>query len=153
MAARKKSPPSLSWRAWPLAEYPARSALAAFAVAAAAAAIYFLGRSAVLAAVGALALLLSLHGHLLPRHYRLDDDGVSVSAIGIKKRRRWDYFHSYYADRLGVMLSTFSYPSRLDSFRGVNLRFAAGDRDRVVAFVAARLPAAERKRRRAPKAP
>ena len=149
MTARTKTPASLSWRAWPLVEYPARSALAAATVAAAAAAIYFLWDSTLFAALGAVVLLLSLHGHFLPRHYRLDDDGTFVSVIGIKKSRPWDYFHSYYADRLGVMLSTFSYPSRLDSFRGVNLRFAAGNRDAVVAFVATKLPQAEKKGRRA----
>lgn len=117
-------------------------------VAGTAAAIYFVWDSALFAVLGAVVLALSLHGHLLPRRYRLDDDGVSVSAIRFKKRRPWDYFHSYYADRLGVMLSTFTYPSRLDSFRGVNLRFARGNRDDVVAFVAARLPAAEKRRRR-----
>lgn len=148
MTARPKTPPSLSWRAWPLVECPARSALAAVTVAGTAAAIYFIWESALFAALGAVVLTLSLHGHLLPRRYRLDDDGASVSAIGIKKRRPWDYFHSYYADRLGVMLSTFTYASRLDSFRGVNLRFARGNRDDVVAFVAARLPAAEKRRRR-----
>lgn len=148
MTARQKTPPSLSWRAWPLVECPGRSALAAVMVAGTAAAIYFVWDSALFAVLGAVVLALSLHGHLLPRRYRLDDDGVSVSAIRFKKRRPWDYFHSYYADRLGVMLSTFTYPSRLDSFRGVNLRFARGNRDDVVAFVAARLPAAEKRRRR-----
>lgn len=148
MTRRKETPPSLSWRAWPLLEYPGRSALAAVAVAGTAAAIYFMWDSALFAVLGAVVLALSLHGHILPRRYRLDDDGVFVSVIGIKKRRPWDYFHSYYADRLGVMLSTFTYPSRLDSFRGVNLRFARDNRDDVVAFVATRLPAAEKRRRR-----
>jgi hypothetical protein len=148
MTDRKEIPPSLSWRAWPLVEYPARTTLAAVAVAGTAAGIYFIWDSALFAVLGAVVLALSLHGHLLPRHHRLDDDGVLVSVIGIKKRRPWDYFHSYYADRLGVMLSTFTYPSRLDSFRGANLRFARGNRDDVVAFVAARLPAAEKRRRR-----
>ncbi len=148
MTPRKKTPPSLSWRAWPLVEYPGRSALAGVAVVGAAAAIYFVWDSALFAVLGAVVLALSLHGHLLPRRYRLDDDGVSVSVMGIKKSRPWDYFHSYYADRLGAMLSTFTYPSRLDSFRGMNLRFARGNREAVVAFVGARLPRAEKRQRR-----
>lgn len=147
MIEPKTPGPSLSWRAWPLVEYPGRSAVAAAAIIGAAAAIYLVWNSAVFAALGAALLALSLHGHLLPRRYRLDDDGVFVSVIGLKKNRPWEYFHSYYADRLGVMLSTFGYPSRLDSFRGVNLRFAGGNRDAVVAFVAARLPRAEKKGR------
>ncbi len=147
MPEPKTTPPSLSWRAWPLVEYPGRSAAAAAAVIGAGAAIYFVWDTAFFAVLAAALLALSLHGHLLPRRYRLDEDGVFVSVMGVKKSRPWDHFHSYYADRLGVMLSTFSYPSRLDSFRGVNLRFAGGNRDAVVAFVAARLPRAEKRGR------
>ena len=148
MAKGKDTPSSLRWRAWPLLEYPGRTAVAAFTVTAAAAAIYFLWENPVFAVLGAAVLVISLHGHVLPRRFVLDDEGVFVSVIGIKKRRPWDYYHSYYADRLGVMLSTFTYPSRLDSFRGTNLRFSRGNRDEVVAFVAARLPAAEKISRR-----
>jgi hypothetical protein len=148
MAEPKTTPRAISWRAWPLVEYPGRSAAAAAAVIGAGAAIYLVWDTAFFGALGAALLALSLHGHLLPRRYRLDDDGVSVSVMGIKKSRPWDYFHSYYADRLGAMLSTFTYPSRLDSFRGVNLRFARGNRDDVVAFVGARLPRAEKRQRR-----
>jgi hypothetical protein len=139
---------ALSWRSWPLAAYPGRTAIALGATAAAGAAIFFLWQSPGLAAIGVLVLLVSLHGHLLPRRYRLDEEGVTVSVIGINTRKSWDHFHSYYADRLGVMLSTFTYPSRLDPFRGANLRFAGGDRDAIIAFVSARLPRAEKRGRR-----
>jgi hypothetical protein len=139
--------PQLRWRAWPLVEYPGRTALALVTVAGAAAAIFFLWHTAWLAAVGALALLLSLQSHVLPRRYELDAEGVTVTALGVRKHRPWDHFHSYYADRLGVMLSTFTYPSRLDSFRGMNLRFGRGNREAVSAFVAAQLPRAEKRRR------
>jgi len=138
----------LSWRSWPLVAYPGRTAVALGATAAAGAAIIFLWRSPGLAAIGVLALLASLHGHLLPRRYVLDDDGVSISVLGITGRKAWDHYHSYYADRLGVMLSTFTYPSRLDPFRGANLRFAGGDRDAIIAFVSARLARAEKRPRR-----
>jgi len=144
----KTSPRPLSWRSVPLLEYPGRSVLALAAVGATAAAIYFLWQSPLLAVVGALVLLASLHGHFLPRRYELDDEGVTVLVMGWNKRRPWDHFHSYYADRFGVMLTTFSYPSRLDSFRGVNLRFGRANRDDVITFVAAKLPRAEKKRGR-----
>jgi len=151
MADDENSASSLSWRSWPLLAYPGRTALALGVAAAAGVAVYYLWQSPGLAVVGVLALLASLHGHLLPRRYSLDDDGISISILGINARKRWDHFHSYYADRLGVMLSTFSYASRLDPFRGANLRFAGGSRDDIIAFVSARLPQAEKKagRRRA----
>ncbi len=134
---------TLEWRAWPLVLYPGRTALAVLLVVAATAIIYYLLRHVGLAAIFCLVLATSLHGHFLPRRYRLDDDGATVWTLGMKRSRPWDYFHSYYADRLGAMLSTFSYPSRLDTFRGVNLRFAR-NRAEVVAFVDAYLPPAEK---------
>jgi len=142
MAPRKKAPETLEWRAWPLVQYPVRSALGLALAAAAVATIYVLLRHVGLTVIFGAALLTSLHGHLLPRRYRLDDEGATVKVLGMKRTRPWDYFHSYYDDRLGVMLSTFAYPSRLDTFRGVNLRFAPDNRERVVAFAAARLPRA-----------
>lgn len=147
MAETRNETAPLQWRAWPLVEYPGRTALALATVAAAAAAIYFLWHAAWLAGVGGAALLLSLQGHLLPRRYELDAEGVTVTVLGLRKHRPWDHFHSYYADRLGVMLSTFTYPSRLDSFRGMNLRFGRENREAVSAFVAAQLPRAEKRRR------
>jgi hypothetical protein len=146
MAAAKTPPRPLSWRSVPSLEYPGRSVVALAALGATAAAIYFLWQSPVLAVVGAVVLLASLHGHFLPRRYELDDEGVTVSVMWWNKRRPWDHFHAYYADRFGVMLTTFSYPSRLDTFRGVNLRFGRANRDDVITFVAAKLPRAEKKK-------
>ncbi len=139
---------ALCWRSWPLVERPARSALAALVVVAAAAAVYALVHNVALTALGALVLVASLHGHIFPRRYALDEEAVSVSVLGMKRRRAWEYFHSYYADRMGVMLSTFTYPSRIDSFRGVSLRFAGGNRDEVTAFVKRKLPPARKRSRR-----
>ncbi len=139
---------ALEWRAWPLAQYPGRTAAAVVVVAAAGAAVAWVAQNVAFGVVGALILLFSLQAHFLPRRYRLDDAGVTVDAAGWKRTRPWDYFHSYYDDKLGIMLSTFSYPSRLDSFRGLNLRYGAARRDEVLAFVAARLPRAEKETRR-----
>ena len=144
---------TLEWRAWPLTQYPGRSALAAAIVVAAGVVVWWITRNVPFGAVGGLILLFSLQGHFLPRRFHLDDEGVAVDAAGWRRFRPWSNFHSYYADRLGIMLSTFSYPSRLDSFRGVNLRFGPANRAEVTAFVAERLPRAEKetRRRRAPR--
>jgi hypothetical protein len=143
--------PPLEWRAWPLVEYPGRTAIAVAAVIAVVALVWTITHNVPFSAIGGVIILFSLQAHLLPRDYRLDDNGVTIRAVGAAKSQPWTYFHSYYADKLGVMLSTFSYPSRLDPFRGFNLRFAAGNRDQVVAYVATHLPYAEapRSRRRA----
>lgn len=139
--------PALEWRAWPLRQYPGRSALALGVVAATGVAVGWVTHNVAFGVVAGVILLFSLQAHFLPRRYRLDDGGVTVDAAGRKRTRRWDSFHSYYDDKLGIMLSTFSYPSRLDSFRGLNLRYGPDNRDGVLAFVAARLPRAEKETR------
>jgi len=143
MAGARKTPPFLEWRAWPAATYPVRSAVALVVVVGATAAVFSLLHHAGWTALFVAVLIASLHGHFLPRRYRLDDAGVTVWTLGVKKFRPWDFFHSYYADKMGVMLSTFTFPSRLDTFRGTNLRFSRGaDAEAVLAFVAGRLPRA-----------
>lgn len=139
---------ALEWRAWPLVEFPGRSAIAVAAVVAVVALVWWITHNVPFSAVAGVIILFSLQGHLLPREYRLDDAGVTIRAFGAAKNQPWSYFHSYYADKLGVMLSTFSYPSRLDPFRGYNLRFGGGNRREVIAFVDAHLPHAEERRPR-----
>jgi hypothetical protein len=148
MAANHDTGSAVRWRYWPLTARPAISAVGVVVILAAAAAAYYISENAVVAAICLLALAASLQSHFLPRRYALDDAGVAVVALGIKKVRPWEYFHSYYGDRRGIMLSTFSYASRLDAYRGVNLRFGEADRERVAAFVAGKLPYAAKKKRR-----
>lgn len=141
---------SLRWTSWPLVEHWWRSALALTCLFVTAAAVFHLTANVPFTVIAVVILATSLQGHFLPRTYVLDPEGVSVYVLGMKLRREWSYFRSYYADALGCMLSTFTYPSRLDPFRGVNLRYDRARRDAVLTFVAARLPRAERKTTRTP---
>jgi len=139
---------SLEWSAYPLLAYPGRSALAVLLVLLSgvlvgiAAGYWFVG------ALGAVILIMSLYNHFFPSYYRLDGSGAEVRVLLAKRRRGWDYFRSYYADTTGVMLSTFTYASRLDSFRGMNLRFSKENRDEVIGFVKKYLPLADRKKQK-----
>ena len=141
-------PETVEWRVWPAAQYPGRTAVAAAVIVGAGAAVAWATGNVAFGVLGGVVLVLSLQAHFLPRRYRLDYAGVAVDALGWKRTRGWEQFNSYYDDKLGVMLSTFTYPSRLDSFRGVNLRWGPYNRDAILAFVAARLPRAEKPGRR-----
>ncbi|MCP4229402.1 MAG: hypothetical protein GY771_04555 [bacterium] len=138
-------PTSLQWRVFPLVEYPTRSVLAIL--------IIFVGGVLVhhisgywLLGLGAVVLLIaSLYKHFLPTDYYLDEEGAEARILFSKRRRPWSNFHSYYHDQFGIMLSTFAYPSRLDSFRGLGLRFTKKEKDEVIAFVSSKLPRAEKR--------
>jgi hypothetical protein len=85
------------------------------------------------------ALTASLSRYFFPTRYALDGDGVSTQHLGLKQRRSWAEFRRADEHRDGIFLSPSARPSRLDSFRGVFLRFAQ-NREDVVRFVRCHVP-------------
>ena len=83
-------------------------------------------------------MLLSLSSFLLPTGYRLTKEAVEVRSLGVVRVRPWTEMRRYEVDASGVFLSPFEKRSWLDAYRGVRL-LPGGNRDQVVAFVAARL--------------
>ena len=54
------------------------------------------------------------------------------------KRKSWSIFKRFVSDRTAVLLSPFPSPSRLDSFRGIEVRFHR-NREAVLAYVSRHL--------------
>ena len=80
-------------------------------------------------------LFLSMARFFLPTRYHLTEDGLRVRFLGRKRHRPWSEFRNFYPYRIGVLLTPFPRPSRLDSFRGQFLRFN-GNHDEVLEFIA-----------------
>ena len=90
------------------------------------------------ASFGILALLvlaISMARYFLPTTYHLSQQGLTMRLLGMKRRRDWGEFRNFYPHAVGVHLSPFARPSRLDPFRGQFLRFR-GNRDEVLEFLA-----------------
>jgi hypothetical protein len=141
----KPEPTTLQWRVFPLVEYPVRSALAILVIFVGGVLVHHISGYWFLGLGAVVLLVASLYKHFLPTDYYLDDEGAEARILFSKRRRPWSNFHSYYHDQFGIMLSTFAYPSRLDSFRGLGLRFTKKEKDDVIAFVGSKLPRAERR--------
>lgn len=132
----------LDWTAHPLRDEPAwksaalAAAIAGFSGLAAAGlggAVYGLISLAVLAA--------STARYLLPTRYVLDDREAAWRHL-TWHRRSWSAFRRVDRHDDGIFLSPFRRPSRLDSFRGVFLRFGPDvDADQVVSLARARVTA------------
>lgn len=71
-----------------------------------------------------LLLILSLLPYFIVTKYEFYEDEVVVNYSIIKIKRSYSEFGCFYADKYGVMLSTFKMPRRLDSFRGLSIRFS-----------------------------
>ena len=76
----------------------------------------------------------SLSSFFFPVTFSLDEEFVTVRSPFTTERKRWVEFKSFWVDRHGVLLSPFARRSRLESFRGLYIRFSA-NRDEVVEFV------------------
>ena len=81
-------------------------------------------------------LALSMGPFFLPTSYELDGEGIEITSLFvIRHYRPWRDFRNFYVHDVGVHLSTFAKPSRLDAFRGSFIRFAPGNRKQVIAFL------------------
>ena len=132
----------LDWTAHPLREEPPwkSAALGALIVGFSALAAASLG-GAVYGLISLVALAAATVRYLLPTRYLLDDQEASWRQL-TWRRRSWSTFRRVDRHADGIFLSPFRRPSRLDSFRGVFLRFGPGvDADEVVALARDRVPA------------
>jgi hypothetical protein len=77
----------------------------------------------------------SLSPFYLPTKYRMTEDRIFIRTVLGSRDKPWDLIRRWQADRHGVLLSPFDQPSRLDRFHGLNLRFDAPDRERVLGFI------------------
>ena len=143
---KKKEMGSLSWTSHPARLRPKTTIILILFITGLAVGIYFSFESIFLSLFSIIVLVASLSSFFFPIRYTLDDEGVTIKGIFTKRTRSCSYFHSYYYDRKGVQLSTFSYPSRLDPFRGFSLQFGKGNKDAVIEFVVRFLKKAEARR-------
>ena len=74
--------------------------------------------------LGILVFTLSLLPYFIPTKYEFFDDKIIITYLFIKVEKNYSDFGCYYADKKGVMLSTFTKPRRLDNFRGQSIRFS-----------------------------
>ena len=133
---------AVCWRSFPLADDFPRSLLFGVAVIGVSvlAGVAFQGLWA--AAVAFVLLTVAMAKYVVPTHYHLDAYGVAVRFLGQTQRTPWSRIKRFDVGPHGVFLSPFERPSRLDSFRGVLLRFAR-NADEVVAFVTDRIGQSE----------
>jgi hypothetical protein len=100
-------------------------------------------RSPVFALLGPVLLLSATAEYLLPIHYRLTDRRACASYGAARLEISWDRVKRRDLGAAMTKLSPFAAPNRLDSFRGVALRFGRpgepGDRDEVLRIVGERI--------------
>lgn len=129
-----KDMPALSWRSWPLVdEAPKSYLLVGVAIGVCVLAAIALGRIGY-GLLAAVMLAVSLGRYFLPTRFELSASGVSVRFCGQTRQMNWSTVGRVVVQEAGIFISPFAAPSRLDSFRGVFVRFA-DNADEVITFV------------------
>ena len=115
--------PQYVWVVHPLLDSPRKSVLLVLFLFFLVIGIQFLFGSLGLTLLSTFFLFGSLRQYFFPFRYEVHDDRIAISSFFFKQNRLWNEFRSYYIDQHGILLSPFSKPSRLESFRGIYVRF------------------------------
>ena len=130
----------LTWSVWPARERP----LAAVVLVASTVVLGVLVRRAtgdnVLGVAAPVFVLGSLAAFLFPTRYRLSEQAIEVTSLGVSRSRPWSEMRRMTVDKTGVFLSPFEKRSWLEAYRGLRILFG-GNRDQVVSFAEARIQA------------
>ena len=73
---------------------------------------------------------IALMPFLVPTSYYFLENGIIVQYPFIKIEKLYEEYGCFYADKMGIMLSTFKMPRRLDAFRGQSIRFSKTQAER-----------------------
>jgi hypothetical protein len=95
----------MEWTAYPLKGNPRKSVFLVIIILLICVLVLLTTESVGYALVALLLLVFSMRQFFLPTVYTLNAEGVEVKFSGTAKKRRWDYFSSYYEDRNGILLS------------------------------------------------
>jgi len=87
--------------------------------------------------LGIFMLFVGIIPYFVPTQYYFFDKGIVVIYPIVKIEKLYSDFGCFYADKNGIMLSTFSRPRRLDSFRGQSIRFSRdkNEREEIIEFL------------------
>jgi hypothetical protein len=122
----------VAWTCHPVKHRPLTGVVAGLFVVACVAGVQTWLEIPLITVIGAVILILSVLPFYVPTSYRLGAEEIEVRGLVSTKTAPWSKYRSFYPDPRGVLLTPFTRPSRLDRIVGLNLRFDAPDRDRVV---------------------
>jgi len=115
--------PIYKWISFPFIEFPLSAAFVLAFFVLAAVFVYSITLNFFWVLLSMVFLFSSLFSFFVPTYYEFYDDHVFVKVLVFKRERKYNEFKCFYADKKGVMLSTFNRPRGLDRFRGQSIRF------------------------------
>jgi hypothetical protein len=87
--------------------------------------------------LGVLMMFIALFPYFVPTSYYFFETGFLVQYPFVQVERLYTDYGCFYADKMGIMLSTYKMPRRMDTFRGQSIRFSKNgeEREAILAFL------------------
>jgi len=87
--------------------------------------------------LGIFMLFIGIVPYFVPTRYYFFESGLVVIYPVAKVEKLYSDYGCFYADKNGIMLSTFKRPRRLDAFRGQSIRFSKTkeEREMIIEFL------------------
>lgn len=119
-----------SWISFPLIEFPLSSIFLILFLALCSIFVASLTYNIFWIIFSLLLLIGSLFPYFIKTEYKFYDDHLVVKYFKFLRLRKYSEFKCFYADKKGLMLSTFAKPRGLDRFRGQSIRFTKSQNER-----------------------
>ncbi len=127
----------IEWTAHPAARRPKDAMLAALVITLATYAVLVSMRSAWLAAMCSVLLVLAAAPFLFRTHYRIDDEGIRERRGFVTRARPWNQLRRLEVGVRAALVSPYTQARWLDRYRGMTIYFDGSDRDAVVRLLEA----------------
>ena len=80
-------------------------------------------------------LILSVIPYYSPTYYIIDETGITIKHLGVKREKKWKELKRCYLERNGVFLSPFDIETRLENYRGIYVRVNGSQKEKFVKFI------------------
>lgn len=86
-------------------------------------------------------LFIEIFPYFIPSSYQVYQNKIIAHYGVFTMEKELDNYKCFYADKLGIMLSTYRRPSRMDRFRGMSIRFSKNkeEKDKLISFLKERI--------------
>ena len=87
--------------------------------------------------LGVFILLIGIMPYFIPTTYYFFEKGLLIQYPIVKIEKLYTEFGCFYTDKMGIMLSTYKKPRRMDTFRGQSIRFSKtqSERQEIISFL------------------
>ncbi len=124
----------MEWTSFPFKENKKKGIIVLIFIIVLSAGVFFL-ISKFFAFFTLIVLLASVIPYYSPTQYKINENGITIKHLGIKREKKWDELKRCYIEKNGIFLSPFDLTTRLENYRGIYVRINDSFKKDVIKFI------------------